>query len=685
MAREIEDKLSFAKSSLQAGKVREAEAVLSSILNSDPQHFDALHLSGIANLMQGKLDAASKHFRKAVEVEPGSAKTLYNLGLLHKLRKEHEDAVACFQRAFDLDDRDPDIPVALGDALAALDRHEEAAACYRRVCANDRKNAEAHSKLGTSLLRRGRLEEAADSFHKAIELEPGDAKAHNNLGSALGQLGRLEEAVVHYRRAAEIDPESATAHSNLGRTLGELGQPEEAVAHLRKALEVNPNYAQAHNNLGTTLRELKRLDEAVAHYRKAIEIQPDYAEAHSNLGTTLSQLGHQAEAVAEFRKAIEIKSDFAEAQSNLGTALSELGRLDEAVDHYRKAIQINPHFGEAYRQLSFSKTRSQNDDDIKVMENLFAQPGMPDQQRMHLAFGLGKAFEDLQDYGKAFAFFAEGNALKRKTISFDLKRWKTHFEKLKETFNRSLFDRHEDAGCSDGTPIFVLGMPRSGTTLIEQILASHADVHAAGELDALSRSIGALFDERKYPQSVSDAPADLFGRIGAAYIRQVRNRSVKQRFITDKMPHNFIHVGMIKLALPNAKIIHCTRDPKDTCVSIFKTYFTSQNHTYAYDQSELGHYYTLYLDLMAHWHSALPGFVHDIAYEDVIADQEGQTRDILALCGLEWDNACLKFYETDRPVKTASAAQVRQPIHKGSVQSWKRYERQLAPLFDALE
>ena len=681
----IEDKLSRAKNSLQTGKASEAEAVLNSILKTEPQQFDALHLLGVANLMQGKLEVASDFFLSAIEIDPQSAKTFYNLGIVHNASKDHQNAIECFQRAFDLDSGDSDISCALGDSLAALDRHEEAIDCYKRAIAADNDNVEALGKLGIALSKLGRLDEAVAHYRKAIDIKPDYTEAHYNLGTTFSRLGQQDDAVAHFRKAIDIKPDYTKAHGNLGIALSALGQPDDAVAHFRKAIEIEPDFAEAHSNLATALKKLGRLDEAVVHFHKAIDIKPDFAEAHSNLGTALSELGRQDDAVAHFRKAIEIEPDHAKAHSNLGTTLSELGRLDEGVAHFRKAIEINPDFAEAHRHLTFSKTHSKYDDDIRVMEEIFAQPDIPDEQRMHLAFGLGKSFEDLQQYEKAFEFFAEGNAIKRRTFSFEIKKWRMHFKKQKEIFDDSLFRRHQGVGCTDETPIFVLGMPRSGTTLIEQILASHPDVHAAGELDVLSKTINSSFDAKSYPEKVRRVDGDLFERLANEYIHQVREKSKNTRFITDKMPHNFLHIGMIKLMLPNAKIILCRRSPEDTCLSIFKTYFASVDHTYAYDQIELGKYYSLYRELMEHWHSVLPGFIHEIQYEDVVSDQEAQTRALLAHCGLEWNDTCLKFYKTDRPVKTASAAQVRQPIYKDSVQSWMRYEKQLAPLLEALQ
>lgn len=579
----IEAKLAAAKTSLQTGKFSEAEAALNAVLESEPQQFEAVHLMGVAKLIQGQLDPANEFFLKAIEIDPNSVKALNNLGIVHKARKNYESAVQSFQRAADLDSDDPEISLALGDCLFAL----------------------------------GRLDEAASHFHRTVEIDPDNDRAHNNLAIILNTLGQKSDALIHLRKAIDINPDDADAHSNLGTLLSEMGEQDDAVTHFRKAIELNPGHAKAHCNLGTTLSELGRLEEGTAHFRKAIEADPDFAEAH--------------------------------------------------------------------RQLTFSKARSDYNGDVQAMEDIFNQVDTPEEQKMHLAFGLGKSFEDMESYEKAFGFFSAGNAIKRKSYDFDLEKWDTYFRKIRETFDTSLFDRYEGSGCTDETPIFVLGMPRSGTTLIEQILASHGDVYAAGELDTFSRAIAASFDEKTYPGNVVDSKGGDFASVGHSYVEEIRKKSGKERFITDKLPHNFLHLGMIRLALPNAKVIHCKRDARDTCLSIFKTYFTSQDHTYAYDQIELGHYYNLYADLMQHWADVLPGFIHNIQYEDVVTDQEAQTKALLELCDLDWDDACLEFYKAKRAVKTASAVQVRQPIYKGSVQSWKRYEAQLAPLLGVLQ
>ncbi len=428
-------------------------------------------------------------------------------------------------------------------------------------------------------------------------------------------------------------------------------------------------------------------DEAVASYNKALAIKPDYAEAHSNLGNALKDLGKLDEAVASYNKALAIKPDYAEAYSNLGNALQSLGKLDDAVASYHKALAIKPDYAEAHRHLARVKKYSENDEDIRSMEQNYANLEINDEQRMHLAFGLGKAFEDLQQYEKAFDFFVEGNTLRRKAYRYSVDDDAVFFNKIKKALNTSFFAKHQHTGYKgERPPIFILGMPRSGTTLVEQILASHPQVHGAGELETLRQIILNDFDKGNgvdFPESTKQADGADFECAGIKYTRDSRKRSLDSQFVTDKMPDNFKYIGLIKLMLPDAKVIHCRRDPADTCLSIFKNYFIKQ-HKYSHDLRELGRYYNLYRDLMEHWHSVIPGFIHDIQYENMVTDQVGQTRALLKYCGLEWNDACLEFHKTDRPVATASAAQVRRPIYNSSVQLWKKYEKQLSPLLEIL-
>jgi len=499
--------------------------------------------------------------------------------------------------------------------------------------------------------------------------------------------GRLPQAKSIYQQILQTDDSQPVALHLLGVIAHQVGKNDIAVDLITKALVIKPEYAEAHTNLGNALQDLGKLDEAVDSYQKALAIKPNFAEAHNNLGNALQDLGKLDEAVDSYHKALAIKPEYAEAHNNLGTALQELWRPDAAVASYHKALAIKPDYAEAHRHLAGVSKFSEYDDDIKAMEYTYALPGLIDEQRMHLAFGLGKAFEDLCQYEKAFGFFLTGNAIKHGTCEFSIESVEKSFENLKKLFTRNLFSKHRGVGSSDETPIFVLGMPRAGTTLVEQILASHPKVHGAGELGYLNQIVTSYFGkigDDTFSENFNQASIRDISIAGDEYIGMVRERADTAAYITNKMPDNFMFIGMIKLMLPNAKIIHCRRDPLDTCLSIFKNLFTANNYYYAYDLSILGQYYLLYRDLMTHWCIVLPDFIYNIQYEDVVAEQEKQSRALLAYCGLEWDNACLEFYRTDRPVTTLSSAQVRRPIYKDSVRSWKRYENQLAPLLEVL-
>ena len=571
--------------------------------------------------------------------------------------------------------------------LHTAGRLPQAEKIYHRILRTDPNQPVALHLLGVIAHQVGKNQVAVDLITKALAVNPDYAQAHNNLGNALLALGKLDEAAASYHQALAAKTGYAEAHSNLGVALRALGKLDEAVASFHKALAIAPDHAGAHNGLGNALQALGKPDEAVASCRKALAVKPNFAEAHNNLGIALQDLGKLDEAAANYRKALAIAPDHAAAQNNLGNALFAQGKMDEAAASYHQAIATKTDFAEAHRHLAMVKKFDEYDNDIKAMEDAYAMPGLDDQQRMHLAFGLGKSFEDLRRYEKAFGFMVTGNAIMRGTYEFSIDTVEKDFERLKKLFTTDLFSKFQAAGSSDESPIFVLGMLRSGTTLVEQILASHPKVYGAGELNYIKRIVTACFrgiDDPRFPESIHRASIGDFSSAGGEYISMIRERADSAEFITDKMPPNFRFIGMIKLMLPNAKIIHCRRDPLDTCLSTFKTLFAAKGHYYAYDLGELGRYYNVYSDLMRHWHGVLPGFIYDIHYEQLVADQEGQSRAMLAHCGLEWDDACLDFHRSDRAVLTASAAQVRRPIYQESVQSWKRYEDQLAPLIDAL-
>ena len=648
----IDQAYQLAVQNFQAGKLPRAEQLCQHILKADPDNGNANHLLGVIIAQQGgKNHIAIQLIRKAIQADPDNAAAHNNLG----------------------------------NILQVSGKVDEGIASYRKALSINPGYADAYNNLGLALKESGEPDEAAVCFRKALAINPNDPEVLNNLGLALQESNTLEEAIASFRKSLSIKPDNGAVHNNLGIALKKSGKLDEAIASYRKAVFLDPDNASAHNNLGNALQATGKPDEAIESYTKALAIKPDYAEAYKNLGNVLHELNRTAEALASYRRALSINPDFAEAHNTLGVVLRELGRLDEASGSFKKALAIKPDFAGAYKNLTLMRKYTELDDGVNRMEDLYAKKEIADDDKMNLGFGLGKVFEDLKDYGKSFAYMLEANRLKRKSYEYSIQTDRDIFARIRKTFSSAFLSSHHGSGNQDAAPLFILGMPRSGTTLVEQILASHPLVFGAGELSVLADLVNTICSGKRkhYPECIAEMGMDALGRMGSEYIAAIRKYSKDAEYITDKMPHNFLRVGLIRLILPNAKVIHCLRDPMDNCFSIFKKEF-SGTHDYAYDMVELGQYYKLYRGLMAHWEKVLPGFMFPLRYEEMVADQEDQTRKLLAFCGLPWDEACLAFHKTERKVRTASLVQVRQPIYKDSVKRWKRYEKELEPLRKAI-
>ena len=452
----------------------------------------------------------------------------------------------------------------------------------------------------------------------------------------------------------------------------------ESLAPKQNAAELSPHDAEAQSNLGNTLQELGRLDEAEASYRQAIALKPDYADAHYNLGNTLQELGRLGEAEASLRQAIALKPDYAEAHNNLGATLQELGRLDESEASYRQAITLKPDSAEAHNNLATMKKFSSEDEQFYQMHALYRDPAISEKNRCHICFALAKASEDLEDCATAFQFYAEGNALRKKQLGYDKAQDKQLFEKLKASYPRITAHPFEpEIVAREHAPIFIVGMPRSGTTLVEQIISSHPMVTGAGELPFISQFGSSL--------AVGQTPVDgeALTTFRDQYLNALKQRSEGKAIVTDKMPQNFRFLGLIATALPEAKIIHVKRDPAAVCWANYTKYFVNPLG-YCYDLDDIRHYHELYQDLMRHWHQAQPNRIYDLNYEALTEHQEEETRKLIGHLGLDWDDACLSPQENNRSVTTASSAQVRQRVYQGSSERWKRYNPYLNGALDGL-
>ena len=602
---------------------------------------------------------------------------------------EPEEVTIKGRRALEINSEYPGALNNLGNALFEQGKFEDALAHYDRAIALQEDFAQAHSNRGNALQRLRRFAEAEGAYRRAIALQPGSAEAWNNLGTCLRELKRLEEAETVYRKALELNSNSAEILANLALAVKALGRLDEAASLMRRALIIAQHRDKFHVYYASVLLDQKKIDEAAVALGRALALNPNNHDAVHLMGCVAFERGDLDAALASYRRALTLKPDFVDAYNNMGNVLKDLGQLQEAQEAYLEALRLDPSATGVYLNFADLKKFAPGDPHLAALQALAAKTeGLSQTDRMQLDFVLGKAYADVKDYSRSFKHLVAGNAAKRATIAYDEIAAFNLFERIEAVFTPELIEKKSGGGDPSRMPIFVIGMPRSGTTLIEQIIASHPMVLGAGELQTFNDVVlamrGADGNAISYPDFVSALDATALQRIGAAYVAAVRKLAPRGDYVTDKMPSNYYFAGLIRLALPNAKIVHTMRDPIDTCVSCFLKLFTAeQNHTY--DLGELGRYYKRYERLMAHWRRVLPaGSILDVRYEDVVADLEAQARRIIAYCGLPWHDNCVAFNKTDRPVRTASATQVRQPIYNNAIGRWRVYEQHLGPLLDAL-
>lgn len=529
----------------------------------------------------------------------------------------------------------------------------------------------------------GNLAQAEQLCRRIIEVQPDFHQAYFQLGLIAVQVGKSQVAADMIVQALQRDPTNFVYHRVSGEVYRRLGHLDKAIHHGQQATSLAPQDAESFYNLGIALADSGKLEEAVQAYNKALSNKPDYGLAANNLGSAMEKLGNEESAVQAYRKAIEINPAHTEAQNNLGAVLSARGELDEAKACFSAAIEANPSFVHAHHNISTIKKYSKDDPHLAALESLLkSAPQMPDDSRMQFWFAIGKAWDDTGRYKEAFDAFQRGNKLKRKTFQYDISNTEQTADDIIKKFD-SAFAKKKTTEFDDASAVFIVGMPRSGTTLIEQILSSHSKIYGAGELKDFTDVVQEFQDDKAphhFMEWLLQADDKKLQEIGEAYIGRLRSLDSKAVRITDKMMGNFFYVGLIHKALPKAKIIYSVRNPLDIGISIYSRLF-NETMPFAYDLEELGRYYNLCNRMMEHWKQVLPkGAILEVKYENIIAGLETQARRLIDYCGLEWEDACLGFYKNKRPVKTASIAQVRQPIYKSSVARWENYRTQLAPL-----
>ena len=685
---------------------------------SDEGYVNALY--NLADLLQERGEHAESEagYRRVVALAPSDVGAWMGLGMVLLAQGRDDDALACFERAVSLRPEDPVCHYNLGNALRSVERMDEAAREFRQAVAIAPDYAEAHHNLGMVLRSLGDEAAAESQFREALHYRPEYAIACVSLASMLYAREEYDEAEELCRRALAVDPDAVRALCQLAHVLHAQDRPGEALQALRKAQALEPDEIDTRLHIAELLIEVdhandaadiieKVIDEQPLHLaahcalskaytrahrtaaavdacRKAISLDADCADAHSTMGLALRQGGDTAGAIEAFEAAIRIEPDFAEAYNNLGLVYIDAGDMHQAMEYYRKALELDPRLAASSLNMSRARRFGESDlPEIARIESLLDDDGLTDDGRTNLHFALGKMYDDCGLYDQAFAHFVEGNRYKRKRVRFDSDRFALWSAKFTQVFTPEFFDAHVGMGEDSERPVFIVGMPRSGTTLVEQILASHSRVHGADELTTVFDTICEL-EKRvaggsEYPDNVPALDASDYRWAAGQYLEKLRTLDDEAARVTDKMPTNFFHLGFIAVMLPGARIIHCRRDPMDVCLSIFVQLFT-EGHYYSYDLSDIATYYRGYEQTMAHWRDVLPIPMYEVRYEELVDDQERVSRELVDYLGLEWDERCLEFYQTKRAVRTASNWQVRQPIYKTARKRWRNYESQLARL-----
>jgi tetratricopeptide (TPR) repeat protein len=682
----LDQMLALAQQAQDSNRLQDAEILLKKILSFDPKHPKALHLLGLVAFKARRPDLAVDLIQQAIKEDGKNALFHANLTEMLRLLGRLDEAIRHGEKAVSLNPGMIAAQANLGIAYFDSKNYKKASLRQQAALRINPRFAPALNNMGSILCAEKDDAGAMEYYRKAIEANPHYTEAMSNLGEVLVRNDCAGEALALLDRAIALNPSDAHAHCNRGYALLALNRNEEAASCFQQALQLKPLYPEAYAGLARLELERGSLDQAEACALKAIQLKPDLAEATSILGSIYMAQGRSDLAEKTFETALSYDRTLTSARIGLGNILMEKGNFKQAEDVFRALADSGTDRIEALFSLAQARKIKPGDplpsmleEEAKKLATLSAT------KAVYLHFALGKSYDDLDEPDRAFPHFLEGCRLKRQSLNYSPEEKSARFARSKSVFSKAFIDSHLGHGFASETPVFILGMPRSGTTLTEQIIASHPSVFGAGELRDLtdlmnSRHVGSGF----YPEKILGLTPEQMATLGQEYHAGLKKRAPGALRITDKMPENYLFIGMIKLILPNAKIIHVSRHPLDTCLSCFTRLFSFHQEG-TYDLYELGRLYREYKLLMDHWRAVLPpNSFMDIRYEDLVDDTETHARRLIEYCGLPWDEACLEFHKTKRNVRTASVTQVRQPIYKSSVARWAKYERYLGPLIEGL-
>jgi tetratricopeptide (TPR) repeat protein len=721
----MQDVLTAAIEMHRSGQLGAASQLYQRVLAREQGNAEALHLLGVLHHQQGNHTRAIELIGRAVAIKPNSHIYHANLAEAYRALGDFERAAGCCRAALSIWADYPEALCNLGAALQGLGKSAEAVEHLERALALRPDFVVAHSNLGIALRDLARKDDALAHFRRAVELDPAFAPAQTNLGQTLQDMGNAEEALPHSQEAVRLDPNSAVLHHNLGNTLRVLERLVDAKVSYLEALRLDPMLALSNAHLGLVLHKEGQLSDALVWLKKAVELEPanidfwqwlaelhdemeesaesipcwervvaldpDRASAHLALGWALQDESRFSEAREHYDAAIQLQPDFAAAFLNLGGLLEELGDLAAAERSFRTALEKQPTFALPHARLATLLRSKLPDADLAALEDRLKDEKLAESPRARLLFAFAHALDAKGEYARAAECLRESNALtlesnrtRRDYAPADHDRF---VDGLLRAFDQDFFARLKGAGSETRRPVFVFGLPRSGTTLIEQVLASHSQVYGAGELRLARRSFegipGMLGRSGPARDSVEFLDRMAVLRLAETHLERLAaiDNGASPR-IVDKMPDNYMYIGLLSVMFPRATFIHCKRDLRDIAVSCWMTDFRSIR--WSNDQNNIADRFRQYHRVMSHWKQVLPAPILEVNYEDTVTDLESTARRLIEACGIAWEPACLDFHRTERPIRTASVMQVRQPVYQRSVARWKNYEPALAELFAGL-
>lgn len=611
----------------------------------------------------------------AIEQYPLNLEMQTELARLMMAARDYKSAAILLEKLTVQEEAPAALFINLGTVLSRLNRDDEATAVFAKAIEREPKNPKFLNALAKHHRRLGHLEEAETGFVRALEFDVSSAQIHSDLGSFYLSRGRFLEAADCFREMTRLVPDHAKAHQKLGQALHRLKRYERALSCFETALQCDPKNAPSYNSMGVVLKKIGKVEKSVQSYRSAIKADPDMKEAYNNLANALRDTNLYGEAEKTIEQALVRWPDHGELYSTRGVIEQQSGKKGQAVASYQRAIELNPKLSKAFHNLTSLKKIAADDPIFSLIKARAVDLTLSEHDRINYNFALGKALADMNCYPESYTAFERGNLMRKTELGYDIAQDRALFGNIKTAFSaggRVIKKAQPLKG--EKRPVFILGMSRSGTSLTEQIVSAHPDVYGCGELEFLHQDLREMSWQDRNVDSFD------FEELRKRYFDSIGRIGFKETVFTDKMPLNFRWIGWILNAFPDAKIVHMVRSPMAVCWSNYQRYFRAEGLGFTFDQEDMGTYFAMYQELMAFWHDKFPDQIFDFNYEDLTEDQEVQSRRLCNYLELQWDDRVLSFQDNMRAVRTASSAQVREKIYKGSSEEWRNFATMLGPM-----